>query len=50
MHTYELMIITHGQLSEEAVQGVIDRFKKLIGDLGGTVERVDHWGKREFAY
>ena len=50
MHTYELMTITHGSLSEDAVQGVIDRFQKAIADLGGSVERVDHWGKREFAY
>jgi small subunit ribosomal protein S6 len=50
MHTYELMIITQGSLSEEAVSTVIDRFTKSISDLGGSVERVDHWGKREFAY
>ena len=50
MHTYELMVITRGSLSEENVGNVIDRFSKAITDLGGTVERVDHWGKREFAY
>ena len=50
MHTYELMVITHGSLSEENVGSVIERFSKTIADLGGSVERVDHWGKREFAY
>ncbi|QBI20044.1 30S ribosomal protein S6 [Egibacter rhizosphaerae] len=50
MHTYELMIISHGSLAEDTVQSVIDRFQKLVGDLGGSVDRVDHWGKREFAY
>lgn len=50
MHTYELMIITQGSLSEDAVTGVIDRFTTSITDLGGSVDRVDHWGKREFAY
>lgn len=50
MRTYELMFISRGTLDEAAVQAVIERFTKLIADLGGTVERVDHWGKREFAY
>jgi small subunit ribosomal protein S6 len=50
MRTYELMIIAHGGLDEPAVQGVIDRFTKLIADQGGSVEKVDHWGKRQFAY
>lgn len=50
MHTYELMMITHGSLDEPAVQANIGRFTKLINDQGGTVERIDHWGKREFAY
>ena len=50
MHTYELMVIVRGSLSEENVGSVIERFSKAIADLGGSVERVDHWGKREFAY
>jgi small subunit ribosomal protein S6 len=50
MRTYELMMITNGGLDEAAVTATVDRFTKAIGDLGGSVERVDHWGKREFAY
>jgi small subunit ribosomal protein S6 len=50
MHTYELMIITDGGLDEPTVQGVIDRFTKLIADQNGSVEKIDHWGKRQFAY
>jgi small subunit ribosomal protein S6 len=50
MRAYELMIITRGSLDEPAVQANIERFTRLIADQGGTVERVDHWGKREFAY
>ena len=50
MRTYELMIITRGNLDEPSVQANIDRFTKLISDQGGTVEKVDHWGKRQFAY
>jgi small subunit ribosomal protein S6 len=50
MRTYELMIITHGGLDEAAVQRVIERFTKLIADQGGSIDKVDHWGKRQFAY
>lgn len=50
MRTYELMTITNGGLDDAAVQGVIERFTKLIADQGGSVEKVDHWGKRQFAY
>jgi small subunit ribosomal protein S6 len=50
MRTYELMIITHGGLDEATVQGVIERFTKLVADQGGSVEKTDHWGKRQFAY
>lgn len=50
MRTYELMMITRGSLDEAAVSATVDRFTKLIGDQGGAVDRVDHWGKRPFAY
>jgi small subunit ribosomal protein S6 len=50
MRAYELMIITNGSLDEAAVTTVIERFTNLITSQGGTVDRVDHWGKRQFAY
>lgn len=48
--TYELMVILHGSLDEQAVQDSIERIKSRVTDLGGTVDKVDHWGKRQFAY
>lgn len=50
MRTYELMIITRGALQDDAVAANVERFTKLIAELGGAVDRVDHWGRREFAY
>ena len=50
MHTYELMVITRGSLDEAAVTQTIERFTGLIQQQGGSVERVDHWGRRQFAY
>jgi small subunit ribosomal protein S6 len=50
MRTYELMFISNGSLDEQAVQAVVDRFTTLIAEQGGNVDKVDHWGKRQFAY
>jgi small subunit ribosomal protein S6 len=50
MRTYELMFISNGSLDEQAVQAVVDRFTGLIAKQGGNVDKVDHWGKRQFAY
>ena len=50
MRTYELMMIARGDLDDEAVDTNIRRFTGLIGEQGGNVINVDHWGKRQFAY
>lgn len=50
VHNYELMIITRASLNEAAVQETIERFTTSIQALGGSVQKVDHWGKRAFAY
>ena len=50
MRTYELMMITRGSLDEPTVQQVVQRFTQVIADRKGNVQRVDHWGKRQFAY
>jgi small subunit ribosomal protein S6 len=50
LRTYELMMIARGDLDDIAVDTNIRRFTGLIGEQGGTVVNVDHWGKRQFAY
>ena len=50
MRTYELMMITRGDLDENTVTTTVDRFTTLISNQGGTVDNVDHWGKRQLAY
>jgi small subunit ribosomal protein S6 len=50
MRPYELMIIASGSLDDGAVSALNERVSKQVENLGGTVERVDHWGKRQFAY
>ena len=50
MRPYEVMVILEPSLEESAVQAVINRSTEQLQSGGGTVNRVDKWGKRRFAY
>ncbi|MBP1764398.1 MAG: ribosomal protein [Firmicutes bacterium] len=49
MKNYEIMFIVK-PLEEEATNAVITKFETLITANGGTVEKIDRWGKRRLAY
>jgi len=46
---YETIFIVHPDQGGR-VKEFIDRFKKVIEELGGAVSRVDEWGLRDLAY
>ena len=50
MRKYETIFIAHPSLDEEGVNNLIERFKGVIENGGGTVANVDLWGKRRLAY
>jgi len=50
MRPYEVMIIFDAGLEEEAIRAVLDRATEALTARGGTVARVDRWGRRRFAY
>jgi small subunit ribosomal protein S6 len=50
MRHYEVMIILDAGLEEDGIRAVVDRATQLITNGGGTVDKVDRWGKRRFAY
>ena len=47
--SYDTVFILDLSLGEEGVASVVEKFKSLI-EANGTVEKVDEWGKRRFAY
>ena len=49
MNKYEVMFIVK-PAEEEATNAVIEKVEALIARVGGTVEKVDRWGKRRLAY
>ena len=49
MAKYETMLVTSGNLDEEATTALVGKFKSLI-EANGTIDSVDEWGKRRLAY
>lgn len=50
MRHYELMIILDPDLEERTVAPSLDTFLNVIRKDGGTVDKVDIWGRRRLAY
>ena len=50
MISYELAIVYKPTLDEEALKAEAESVKALIERFGGSVEKVDDWGKRRLAY
>jgi small subunit ribosomal protein S6 len=50
MRLYEIMVILAPDLEERTVQPSLDTFLNVIRQSGGSVEKVDVWGRRRLAY
>ena len=50
MRQYELIVIIHPGLDEDAINQSLDKVKGWISTAGGTITSLDNWGKRRLAY
>ena len=50
MRHYELMVILDPSLEERTVGPSLDKYLNVIRKDGGSVDKVDIWGKRRLAY
>jgi small subunit ribosomal protein S6 len=50
MRDYEVVFIVHPDLDENAMKGVIEKVQTWITDSGGSIVKIDNWGKRRLAY
>lgn len=50
MRPYELMVIIDPEVEERTVEPSLQKFLNVITTDGGTVEKVDIWGRRRLAY
>jgi small subunit ribosomal protein S6 len=49
MRHYEIVLLVHPDQSEQ-VPAMIERYKGMISAGGGTVHRLEDWGRRQLAY
>ena len=50
MRRYEMMVILDPQLDERTVAPSLDQFLGVVKNQGGSVDKVDVWGKRRLSY
>jgi small subunit ribosomal protein S6 len=50
MRHYEVMVILDPTLEERTIAPSLDAFLSVVKNDGGTVEKVDVWGRRRMAY
>jgi small subunit ribosomal protein S6 len=50
MRIYEELFIAKPDAPDEEVDAFIEQMKTIVSNAGGTVDKVDKWGKRKLAY
>ena len=50
MRQYEIMIILDPEIEERTVAPSLDKYLSVVKSDGGTVDKVDIWGRRRLAY
>ncbi len=52
MRHYEAMYIVDPEIADEDIDGILEKYKKVVTDGGGTVTEASKWdkGRRQLAY
>jgi len=50
MRNYELVCIFQPDLDETAFKGAVERVSNWVTEAGGTVDKLEVWGRRRLAY
>ncbi|CAB4664775.1 unannotated protein [freshwater metagenome] len=50
MRRYEVMVILDPDLEEKTIAPSLDTFLNVVKGDGGSVQKVDIWGRRRLAY
>jgi small subunit ribosomal protein S6 len=50
LREYEVMLILPAEADEKLVGTAVDRITKAIEPNGGSVGKIDRWGRRRFAF
>ncbi len=50
MDKYEILYIIRGAVEDEVKEKTVQKFEALVSAQGGTVDELDKWGMKKFAY
>jgi small subunit ribosomal protein S6 len=50
MRIYENLFIVKPDATEEEIDGLVEQMSKSVTTGGGTIDKVEKWGKRRLAY
>jgi small subunit ribosomal protein S6 len=50
LRAYEVMVILDPSLEERTIEPSLDKYLNVIRKDGGSVDKVDVWGRRRMAY
>lgn len=50
MNKYELLYIIDNSASDEQKNALVEKFKAFVESKNGTVENIDKWGTKKYAY
>ena len=50
MRAYELMVLIDPEVDERTVEPTLNKFLEVVTKEGGSVEKIDIWGRRRLAY
>jgi small subunit ribosomal protein S6 len=50
MRIYENLFIVKPDATEEEIDRLVEQMSKNVTNAGGTIDKVDKWGKRRLAY
>ena len=50
MDKYEILYIIRSAVDDDRKAKTVEKFETLVATLGGTVDSLDKWGMRKFAY
>jgi|UniRef100_A0A7C3WKG4 small subunit ribosomal protein S6 len=50
MRRYETVWVVNGDLPDEEVKSTIDKFTNIITNRGGTLIKLEEWGRKKLAY
>ena len=50
MDKYEILYIIRAAVDDDLKNKTVEKFENLVTAQGGTVESIDKWGLKKFAY